>query len=93
MEKLIPDIDGPIYGIPFKIVGFQAKTVKGKYTDLIEVSPKEEITLRNYKEYRNWKEKLSKLICYSFNLTLCNKWDSIVSFKVKYFCDPESHYI
>ena len=36
MKKLLPDMDGPKYGIPFKVIGFQALTEKGKYTELIE---------------------------------------------------------
>jgi len=92
-KKLFPDLNGPRYGIPFRVVGFQALTEKGKYTELIETEGKEEIKLRCRKDYIRWKEDMSKLICESFNKTLQKKWDRIVSFKVMYLCDIEDHYI
>jgi len=92
MNKLNPDLDGPKYGIPFRVIGFQALTEKGKYTELIETSG-EELKLRCRKDYLKWKEETSKKICDAFNKTLITKWDRIVSFKVKYLCETEDHYI
>jgi hypothetical protein len=92
MKKLLPDIDGPKYGIPFKVIGFQALTEKGKYTELIETSGKE-IKLRCRRDYLKWKEETSKMICDGFNKMLKIKWDKIVSFKVKYLCETDDHYI
>ena len=93
MKKLLPDIDGPKYGIPFKVIGFQALTEKGKYTELIETEPNEMITLKTRRDYKKWKEELSDQICKGFTTMLKIKWDRIVSFKVKYLCETEDHYI
>lgn len=92
-EKLFPDLEGPKYGIPFTVVGFQAQTEKGKYTELIETEPKEYITLKNRREYIKWKWDVSKKICEKFNSMLKIKWDKIVSVKVKYLCEIEDHYL
>jgi hypothetical protein len=93
MNKLNPDIDGPKYGIPFRIVGFQALTEKGKYTELIETSGEEFNKLKCRKDYLKWKEETSRMICDGFNKMLKIKWDKIVSFKVKYLCETDDHYI
>lgn len=93
MKKLLPDIDGPKYGIPFKVIGFQALTEKGKYTELIETESNEMITLKTRRDYKKWKEELSDQICKGFNKMLRIKWNKIVSFKVKYLCETENHYI
>lgn len=91
-KKLFPDVDGPKYGIPFSVIGFQAQ-VEGKYTELIETESKQMITLRTRRDYLKWKEDLSKRLCDSFNTMLKTKFDKIVSFKVKYLLHNEDHYI
>ena len=93
MKKLSADLDGPKYNTPFEIVGFQALTEKGKYTELIEVIIENKITLKNRKDYLKWKEETGKEICNAYNSMLKTKWIKIVSFKIKYFLDPENHYI
>ena len=104
-EKLCPDVDGPKYGIPFDIVGFQAVTENGNYTELVEIPKVKKkidgitainermITLKTRREYIKWKWDLSKLICDAFNKSLKIKWDKIVSVKVKYLLHVEDHYI
>lgn len=92
-KKLYPDLEGPKYGIPFEVIGFQAQTVKGKYTDLIETEIKGTVKLKNRRDYIKWKSELSKNLCDSFNTMLYTKWDKIVSFKVKYLCELENHFI
>ena len=92
VRKLNPDIEGPKYGIPFDVVGFQAQTENGTYTELIETELFG-VKFMNRKEYIKWKSELSKGICDTFNRTLDIKWDRIVSFKVKYLCEKEDHYI
>ncbi len=92
-KKLFPDVDGPKYGIPFKVIGFQAQTEEDCFTELIDTEPKEFFTLKNRREYINWKWDLSKEICDSFNKMLSKRWNKIVSFKVKYLCETEDHFI
>ena len=92
-KKLFPDIDGPKYGIPFWVVGFQAQTTNGNYTELIETAPKGTITIKTRRDYLKWKEELSDQICQWFNTMLTTKWDKIVSFKVKYLCETDDHFV
>ena len=70
MKKLSADLDGPKYNTPFEIVGFQALTEKGKYTELIEVIIENKITLKNRKDYLKWKEETGKEICNAYNSML-----------------------
>lgn len=92
-KKLFPDLDGPKYGIPFKVIGFQAQTVNGTYTELIETEPKEMIVLKTRKDYIKWKGNLSDQICNEFNKMLKTKWDKIISFKVRYLCETDDHFV
>ena len=92
-EKLCPDLEGPKYGIPFKVVGFQALTEGGNYTDLIETVPNEMITLKNRREYIKWKWNFSKNICDALNNDLHIKWNKIVSIKVQYLLHTEDHFV
>lgn len=92
-KKLLPDLDGPMYGIPFDVIGFQALDEKGNYTDLIETTGYTGLRVDNRREYLKLKESIGKLICDGFNKSLRIKWDKIVSLKVKYLCTPGDHYI
>lgn len=98
-KKISPDLNGPQFGIPFKIVGFQARTEKDEYTPLIELYAKEmefKHKISNRKEYVNWKSEQSKKFCEGFNNAgLAVKWTRVVSFKVRYICDleDEEHYL
>lgn len=92
-KKLIPDVDGPKFGIPFRIVGFQALNEKNNYTELLETEKKDWVTLKNRREYINWKQAFSTMICNAFNKTIKTKLEKVVSIKVEYLCEKEDHYI
>ena len=65
ISRVFPDVDGPVYNCSFLISGYQAQTIDQEYTEMItyEEEKIEIVRLKNYREYRSWKEKLSDKIC------------------------------
>lgn len=90
ISKVFPDVDGPKYNCSFIISGYQGQTIDFEYTEMKTYESKEiEIhRLKNYREYRGWKEKFSDKIC-----AKTPGLKDIVTVRIKYIGDNTYHYI
>lgn len=90
ISRVFPDVDGPVYNCSFLISGYQAQTIDREYTEMItyEEEKIEIVRLKNYREYRSWKEKLSDKICKK-NPGL----KDITTVRIKYIGDSTYHYL
>lgn len=89
-NRVFPDVDGPVYNIGFIISGYQAQTIDLDYTEMItyEEEKLEIIRLKNYRDYRTWKEKFSDKICKKIP-----GLKDVTTIKIKYIGEDTYHYL
>ena len=89
-SKIYPDVNGPVYNSSFIISGYQAITIDLEYTEMktYEEEKIEIKKLKNYRDYRNWKEEFSNKICKKEP-----GLKDVTTVRIKYIGEENYHYI
>lgn len=92
-KRIYPTEEDPRYGSTFMVCGIQLEDIDNNLTEMIPVSIDKAYPIgKTWEEYRKMKRGLSDAICDSLN-KLGGLYKSVVSFKIKYFGDPNPQVI